>query len=220
MSNARGQVGVETLMDGVYRHQRHIYDLTRRHYLLGRDRLIAALDPSPGSSVLEIGCGTARNLIAAARTFPGATYYGVDISGEMLKTARARIADADLAGNIHLAKADAADFDPAFLFQRSVFERVFFSFSLSMIPCWREALRHGAELTAVPGGRLQVVDFGDQERLPTWFRSALLAWLKRFHVTPRTELWRVLHEVSAERNGAFHGVSLYHGYSWYAELRF
>ena len=25
----------------MYRHQRHIYDLTRKYYLLGRDRLIA-----------------------------------------------------------------------------------------------------------------------------------------------------------------------------------
>ena len=31
------------LMDGVYRHQRHIYDSTRKYYLLGRDRLIAGL---------------------------------------------------------------------------------------------------------------------------------------------------------------------------------
>ncbi|TIV74063.1 MAG: SAM-dependent methyltransferase, partial [Mesorhizobium sp.] len=32
------------LMDGVYRWQRHIYDLTRKYYLLGRDRLIDGLD--------------------------------------------------------------------------------------------------------------------------------------------------------------------------------
>ena len=29
------------LMDGVYRHQRHFYDLTRGCFLLGRDQLIA-----------------------------------------------------------------------------------------------------------------------------------------------------------------------------------
>ena len=28
-------------MDGIYRYQRHIYDLTRKYYLLGRDRMIA-----------------------------------------------------------------------------------------------------------------------------------------------------------------------------------
>ncbi|TIQ66810.1 MAG: SAM-dependent methyltransferase, partial [Mesorhizobium sp.] len=31
-------------MDGVYRWQRHIYDLTRKYYLLGRDRLISGLE--------------------------------------------------------------------------------------------------------------------------------------------------------------------------------
>jgi S-adenosylmethionine-diacylgycerolhomoserine-N-methlytransferase len=219
MSAALEQAAVEKLMDGVYRRQRHIYDLTRRYYLLGRDELIAALDPPVGGSVLEIGCGTARNLIAAARIFPGATFYGVDISGEMLRTARARVADAGLVDRLHLARADAANFDPEALFQRSLFQRVFFSFSLSMIPCWCEALRHGADLTAA-GGRLQVVDFGDQERLPTWFRAALLVWLRHFHVTPRSEAWRVLEDISAERNGSVHVTSLYRGYSRYAELRF
>jgi S-adenosylmethionine-diacylgycerolhomoserine-N-methlytransferase len=55
------------LMNRTYRHQRHIYDVTRKYYLFGRDRLIARLDPPAGGRVLEIGCGTARNLIAAAR---------------------------------------------------------------------------------------------------------------------------------------------------------
>ena len=32
------------LMDRLYRRQRHFYDLTRKYYLLGRDRLIAGLD--------------------------------------------------------------------------------------------------------------------------------------------------------------------------------
>jgi S-adenosylmethionine-diacylgycerolhomoserine-N-methlytransferase len=219
MSAALEQAAVEKLMDGVYRRQRHTYDLTRRYYLLGRDRLIAALDPPVGGSVLEIGCGTARNLIAAARLFPDATFYGVDISGEMLRTARARVAEAGLVHRLHLARADAADFDPEALFQRSVFQRVFFSFSLSMIPCWHAALRHGADLAAA-GGRLQVVDFGDQERLPAWFRAALLAWLRRFHVTPRSEAWQVLQDISADRNGSVHVISLYRGYSRYAELRF
>jgi S-adenosylmethionine-diacylgycerolhomoserine-N-methlytransferase len=54
-------------MDAIYRGQRHIYDLTRRYYLLGRDMLIRDLAPPAGGSVLEVGCGKARNLIAVAR---------------------------------------------------------------------------------------------------------------------------------------------------------
>ncbi|TIM21480.1 MAG: SAM-dependent methyltransferase, partial [Mesorhizobium sp.] len=53
------------LMDGVYRWQRHIYDLTRKYYLLGRDRLIDGLDVPVGGTVLELGCGTGRNIILA-----------------------------------------------------------------------------------------------------------------------------------------------------------
>ena len=54
-------------MDAIYRGQRHIYDLTRKYYLLGGDGLIHDLAPPAGGSILEVGCGTARNLIAAAR---------------------------------------------------------------------------------------------------------------------------------------------------------
>ena len=67
-------------MDGMYRYQRHIYDLTRKYYLLGRDRMIARLAPHAGDAVLEIGCGTGRNLIVAASTFPQARLFGVDVS--------------------------------------------------------------------------------------------------------------------------------------------
>ena len=54
-------------MDAIYAGQRHIYDATRKYYLLGRDRLIADLAPPPGGRVVEVGCGTGRNLILAAR---------------------------------------------------------------------------------------------------------------------------------------------------------
>lgn len=46
---------VETarLMDAVYRHQRHFYDLTRKYYLLGRDHLIDELQPPDGARCLS-----------------------------------------------------------------------------------------------------------------------------------------------------------------------
>src|SRR6202023_3343409 len=74
-------------MNRMYRRQRHIYDGTRRYYLLGRDQLIANLKPEAGASVLEIGCGTGRNLVLAARLFPGGRWFGIDVSTEMLTSA-------------------------------------------------------------------------------------------------------------------------------------
>src|ERR1700710_1656778 len=78
-------------MNRMYRWQRHIYDATRRYYLLGRDRLIAGLRPAAGESVLEIGCGTGRNLVLAARLYPDARFFGIDVSTEMLTSATTAI---------------------------------------------------------------------------------------------------------------------------------
>ena len=41
-------VAMSNLMDRIYRRQRHLYDSTRKYYLLGRDRLIERLSPPPG----------------------------------------------------------------------------------------------------------------------------------------------------------------------------
>ena len=49
-------------MDRMYRYQRHIYDLTRKYYLLGRDRAIRDLQVPVDGTLLEVGCGTGRNL--------------------------------------------------------------------------------------------------------------------------------------------------------------
>jgi S-adenosylmethionine-diacylgycerolhomoserine-N-methlytransferase len=206
------------LMDVVYRRQRHIYDLTRKYFLFGRDRLIRALDPPPGGSVLEIGCGTARNLILAARAYPAASCHGLDISREMLATAERNVARAGLGPRLRLAEGDAAGFDPEALFGRRRFDRVFISYSLSMIPAWQQALEQAAAVLR-PGGRLHVVDFGQQERLPGWFRRLLFGWIGRFHVEPRAELERVLADIAARTGASLSFRVLMRGYAWYAELR-
>lgn len=174
-------------MDRIYRHQRHVYDATRKFYLLGRDRLIVGLRPQDQDHVLEIGCGTARNLILAARRFPRTRLYGIDLSSEMLATAERTVRRAGLGRQIQLAQADATSFDPQALFAVTSFQRVFASYSLSMIPPWREALGHAIGMVA-SGGQFHVVDFGEQSRLPGVFRFALRRWLAAFHVTPRSEL--------------------------------
>src|ERR1700734_4006640 len=104
------------LMDHMYRRQRHIYDLSRKFYLLGRDEAIARLGPAPGDKVLEIGCGTGRNLIKLAQTYPEARLFGVDVSREMLATAAASTARAGLTSRIALAQADATVLDPRGIF--------------------------------------------------------------------------------------------------------
>ena len=206
------------LMDRLYRRQRHVYDATRKYYLLGRDRLIVRLAPPAGSRVLEIGCGTARNLVLAAHAYPDAEFFGIDISYEMLETARNVVEREGLAYRIRLARADAAAFDPALLFGVPGFSRIFVSYSLSMMPGWRAVLER-ALTWLCPGGELHVVDFGGQEQLPVWFRAGLRQWLRLFHVTPRDELEREL-TLLGLRSGALTAIERpFRGYAQYAVCR-
>ncbi len=184
------------LMDRIYRRQRHVYDLSRKYYLLGRDRLIEGLAPPPGGRVLEVGCGTARNLIALAHRHPEVPLFGIDLSREMLDTARRRLDREGLAGRVRLAHADATRFDPAPLFGVPAFSRIFFSYTLSMIPEWERALAQSVQWLQ-PDGELHIVDFGGQERLPGWFRGSLRQWLAMFHVTPRDGLEAALARLPA-----------------------
>lgn len=204
-------------MDAIYRLQRHIYDATRKYYLLGRDHLIGELRAPRGASILEVGCGTGRNLILAARRYPEARLYGFDISHAMLETADANIRRSGLSHRIHLATADAASFDPTTTFGLGCFDRVFCSYTLSMIPPWEEALVAAYRATA-PGGSLHVVDFGDQSGLPRAFRSALFAWLRHFHVTPREDLETALSTIASAQRAALTYRSLYRDYARYARL--
>ena len=217
-AQTEGEPSPGELMNRVYARQRHIYDLTRKFFLLGRDRLIRDLKPPEGGTVLEIGCGTGRNLIAAARAYPEARFFGLDISTKMLTTARANIRHARLEGRIVLACADAGGFDADALFQRRFFDRAFLSYSLSMIPAWREALAAARDVLEPDGGQLLIVDFGEQDRLPAWFRRMLFAWLGRFHVTPRAELEAALLVLAQESDARAAFRRLYRGYTCQAAL--
>ncbi|WP_342635960.1 class I SAM-dependent methyltransferase [Lichenihabitans psoromatis] len=207
-----------SLMDRMYRWQRHIYDASRKFYLLGRDGLIADLAPPPGAHILEVGCGTGRNLIAIARAYPTARCYGLDVSAEMLATAENAVARAGLSERIVLRQADATAFNPHVLFGRDGFDRIVISYALSMIPPWRAVLDQATHHLAARGS-LHIVDFGDGSDLPAWFRAALTGWLGWFHVEPRVQLPARLHEVATARNLVLSHATPFRGYAVYAVLR-
>ena len=179
--------GHAALMDKVYRRQRYFYDLTRKYYLFGRDKAIAELQLPAGARLVEVGCGTARNLVRIARRYPNAQLFGLDASAEMLRTASRSIQRAGLERQIALAHGYAEALCPALFGESESFDAVLFSYSLSMIPDWRLALR-AANAALAPGGRIQIVDFGDLTGLGKLGERALRAWLALFHVLPRTEL--------------------------------
>jgi S-adenosylmethionine-diacylgycerolhomoserine-N-methlytransferase len=204
-------------MNRMYRRQRHIYDGTRRYYLLGRDQLIAGIRPEPGASVLEIGCGTGRNLVLAAGLYPKARFFGIDVSTEMLTSAISAISRRGVADCIRVAHGDGTAFDPSRLFGVDSFDRVFISYSLSMIPDWRRVLQ-AATNRLKPGGRLHIVDFGGQERLPWIARALLRRWLTLFDVTPRDDLERVLLALAGTLDAGLRFERPFRGYAQCAVL--
>lgn len=205
-------------MDRMYRWQRYIYDFTRKPYLLGRDRLIASLGVPRDGRVLEIGCGTGRNLVQAARAFPHGRFYGFDISSVMLDQARETVLRAGLSDIISLTAGDAMRFDAEAMFGEPAFERVFISYSLSMIPGWRGTLDLALD-TLAPGGALLIADFYDCRDVPAPLRALLYGWLALFDVTPRHDLEPVLAELADARGLKLEFERLYGGYAVWAMLR-
>jgi S-adenosylmethionine-diacylgycerolhomoserine-N-methlytransferase len=205
-------------MDQMYRYTRHIYDFTRKYYLFGRDKLIEELPVSDGDLICEVGCGTARNLVLLARKRPGLHLYGIDASAEMLKTAQASVEGAGLGSNIKLGAALSTDFSAAKLGHSRPFDRLIYSYSLSMMDDWREALEHGlSELK--PGGTIHVVDFGDQKGLPGWFRKLLKGWLDQFHVRFRPEVRLWFEEQQRKGRGEMTYRDVMRGYAYRLDFR-
>jgi S-adenosylmethionine-diacylgycerolhomoserine-N-methlytransferase len=216
-ANASWPAEATRRMNRMYRWQRHIYDGTRRYYLLGRNRLIAGLQPAAGASVLEIGCGTGRNLVLSARLYPDARFFGVDVSTEMLTSAITAISRHGLADRIRVAHGDGTAFEPQTLFGVPRFDHVMISYSLSMIPDWHGVLRAAASRLK-PGGRLHIVDFGNQERLPGIARALLLRWLAIFDVTPRDDLEAVLSAMADSTRADLKFERPFRGYAQYAVM--
>lgn len=185
----------------MYRLQRYIYDFTRKYYLLGRDRLLREMQVQPGDRVLEIGCGTARNLIRLAREQPEIACYGLDASAEMLATAKAKVEKSRLESRITLVQCLAEELDHQRTFNLAEpFDAAFFSYSLSMIPTWPQAIE-AALASLKPRATLHVVDFWDQAEWPGWFRALLRRWLDLFHVHYRPELLEHLKKLEAHGIG-------------------
>jgi len=159
-------------LNAYYRLHAPIYDLTRPFFLFGRGRLIAELatrcqDPSrPPPRILEVGCGTGRNLASLRQAFPLSRLVGIDLSEAMLKRARRRLG----------CKAELIHGALGVVNPGAPFDIVIASYMLSMTG--DEQARCIAAMRAVlaPGGCIGVVDFHSSPS------GAFQNWMQRNHV--------------------------------------
>ena len=144
--------------------------------------------------------------------------FGVDISQEMLKTALGTMGRMGLEKRVRVACADATTFDPMASLGQHQFDRVYFSYTLSMVPEWQAALRHALSLLS-RNGELHIVDFGQCEGLPHSFRILLFRWLDLFHVSPRKDLRQEITRLAKANGASIHFEAPYRGYTWLARIK-
>ncbi len=206
-------------MDRIYHFQRHFYDASRPLFLFGRDALLEKLDIGEGACVLEMGCGTARNLLCLAKKYPTGRFFGLDASEEMLKVARRKIGRANFGDRIRVKRAYAEELDHLQIFGlESKFDRIFFSYSLSMMPSWKAAL-NAAFLNLAPDGSLFVVDFYNQAGWPKPLRAAFRKWLSLFKVQFNSEMIAGLESQYMRMGKKIEIVSIGFGYAFLAGPR-
>ncbi len=143
-------------LEGYYRLHSKIYDATRWSFLFGRTAILreAAAVATP-KRILEVGCGTGKNLVNLCRMFPDAEVTGVDLSEAMLGVARGKTES--FGPRIRLQHAA---YGSAFQ-SEAPSDLILFSYALTMFnPGFEEAIA-AAHRDLAPGGHIAVVDFHD-----------------------------------------------------------
>lgn len=119
-----------------------------------RSRVLELAEITPGSEVLDVGCGTGTLLLAAAeRVRPSGELHGIDPAPEMIAHARAKAAAQGAELRLREGSADVLPYPDA------SFDVVLCTMVMHHLP---ETLRQRAveEMTRVlrPGGRVVIVD--------------------------------------------------------------
>ncbi len=157
-----------------------------------RSKAVSRLELKRGSRVLEVGCGTGRNLAPLLEAIGAEGHvYGVDLSEGMLAEAEALCTKAGW-HNVELMRADAADYVLPELVDGAIF-----SLSYAVIPHHQAALRHAWNQLR-PGSYLVIMD----AKLPSGILGKLLhpfvVWTSKLTVlgNPDVRPWDELKELT------------------------
>lgn len=184
-----------------YRFHSRIYDATRWSFLFGRETIIDLIPDLPTQPrILEVGCGTGKNIEMLEYHFPDAEILGIDLSDEMLNVAQNKVTDSP---DIRLQKkkygTQPLDEEP--------FDLILLSYSLTMIGDQLEAVLQHLSQDLNRKGYVAVVDFHTSPF--SWFRS----WMGVNHVDLSGHLLPLLKKYfsphKAETHSAYLGLWSY-----------
>jgi len=157
-----------------------------------RGKAVSRLELKPGARVLEVGCGTGRNLARLVQAVGEQGHvYGVDLSEGMLQEARELSIKAGWC-NVTLIESDAIEYTLP-----ELVDGVIFSLSYAVIPRHREALRRAWEHLR-PGGRVVIMDAKVPSGLLGRLVHPFVVWASRATVlgNPDIRPWEELREIT------------------------
>lgn len=126
---------------------------------LWRSRLLEQVAPSPGETIIDLGCGTGSFAIAMANRAPDARIFGLDPDGDILRRAETKTAAAGQAVRF----IQGFSRDVAALLGEDAADKVVSSLVFHQLPMAEKRAGLAASLRALkPGGTLHVADYGRQ----------------------------------------------------------
>ncbi|NGP88924.1 class I SAM-dependent methyltransferase [Fodinibius halophilus] len=191
----------DTNVEKYYRFHSRIYDATRWSFLFGRDQLLDMIPVLPSQPrILEVGCGTGKNLDRLQYHFPDAHLVGVDLSPAMLNIARNKLSDTK---QVELVQAkygsEELNLEP--------FDLILFSYSLTMFADGIEDIMAQVSKDLNKRGYVAVVDFNTSPY--KWFRQ----WMGMNHVDLNGHILPLLNKyyrpVETQKDDAYLGLWSY-----------
>ena len=193
-------------LERYYRFHAHIYDATRWSFLFGRNKIIQLtkniIQPK---HILEVGCGTGKNIVSLTKAFPKASLTGIDLSTDMLAVAEKKLRD--VKNSIQLTEKKYETPLKGANGQTEKYDLILFSYALSMFnPGWERAIYSAREQLSEKGC-IAVVDFHTSPSKN--FRR----WMQVNHVHMEGHLLPVLESqftpIVNQTNKAYSGVWKY-----------
>lgn len=188
-------------LENYYRFHSRIYDATRWSFLFGREAILDFVPDLPSRPrILEIGCGTGKNIELMEYHFSDANILGVDLSEEMLSVAQTKLQDSKKV-KFRKQKYGAEELD------EEPFDLILLSYSLTMIGNQVEEVLDQISKDLKPKGYIAVVDFHTSSY--GWFRH----WMDFNHVDLSGHLLSLIQKyfrpVETEVNSAYLGLWSY-----------
>ena len=164
-------------LDEYYRVHSKFYDITRWSFLFGRSSLSSFLPGLPENpTILDLGCGTGKQLKYLKQLYPGSRITGIDLSEDMLQKASKKFGDEFELVNARYSKER---------FPENTFDLISASYSLTMMDDLHETIE-AIKYHLKPEAYIAAVDF-DSSPFP-WFMD----WMKINHVEMKDNLFNNL----------------------------